>query len=93
MRSTTLIGNFTDDENRILSSIRGSEEGAYVGEDCSENLVCENPDGEFEEDLGCYLPGKVICLPDPKIQEYLVLPGKTIFTVFYPVKNQKVSSF
>ncbi len=26
--------------------------------------------------LGFFLPGKVICLPDPKIQEYPVLPGK-----------------
>ena len=39
--------------------------------------------------LGCYLPGKVICLPDPKIQEYPVLPGKMIFTVFLPGKNSK----
>ena len=39
--------------------------------------------------LGCYLPGKVICLPDPKIQEYPVLPGKTIFTVFLPGKKSK----
>ncbi len=41
----------TDDENRILSSIRGSEEGTYVGDDdCSENLVCANGDDCFEED-------------------------------------------
>ncbi len=39
--------------------------------------------------LGCFLPGKVICLPDPKIQEYPVLPGKTIFTVFLPGKKSK----
>ena len=39
--------------------------------------------------LGCKLPGKVICLPDPKIQEYPVLPGKTIFTVFLPGKKSK----
>ncbi len=39
--------------------------------------------------LGCYLPGKVICLPDPKIQEYPVLPGKTIFTVFLPGQKSK----
>ncbi len=40
-------------------------------------------------DLGCFLPGKVICLPDPKIQEYPVLPGKSIFTVFSPGKKSK----
>ncbi len=33
--------------------------------------------------LGCKLLGKVICLPDPKLQEYPVLPGKPIFTVFF----------
>ncbi len=46
-----------------------------------------------DDSLGCYLPGKVICLPDPKIQEYWVLPGKPIFTFFLPGKNQKVRSF
>ncbi len=40
-------------------------------------------------DLGCKLPGKVICLPDPKIQEYPVLPGKPIFTVFLTGKKSK----
>ncbi len=39
--------------------------------------------------LGCFLPGKVIYLPDPKIQEYPVLPGKSIFTVFLPGKKSK----
>ena len=39
--------------------------------------------------LGCYLPGKVICLPDPKIQEYRVIPGKLVFTVFLLGKNSK----
>ncbi len=39
--------------------------------------------------LGCFLPGKVICLPDPKIQDYPVLTGKSIFTVFLPGKKSK----
>ncbi len=39
--------------------------------------------------LCCKLPGKVICLPDLKIQEYPLLPGKLNFTVFSLGKKSK----
>ncbi len=57
-------------------------------DDDNDQFIGEDGNGVIDG-LGCYLPGKVICLPDPKIQEYPVVPGKTIFTALLPGKKSK----